>query len=124
MTAPPAVSSNFCEYREGHLHAGIDVRTYGREGIECVQIEAGQIGATMQWWAPGTTFFSSPERIQIAGVPARNEPDRGEVNYPYLFDLMDELGYDGWIGCEYRPAGDTLAGLGWARAHGIVAAGP
>jgi hydroxypyruvate isomerase len=51
--------------------------------------------------------------IQIAGVPARNEPDTGEVNYPYLFRLIDELGYSGWIGCEYRPAGQTAAGLGW-----------
>ena len=59
--------------------------------------------------------------IQIAGVPERHEPDRGEVNYPYLFDLLDSLGYDGWVGCEYRPAGDTLAGLGWARPYGIGA---
>jgi hydroxypyruvate isomerase len=54
--------------------------------------------------------------IQIAGVPARHEPDLGEVNYPYLFKLLDELGYDGWIGCEYRPAAGTRAGLGWYRA--------
>jgi hydroxypyruvate isomerase len=51
--------------------------------------------------------------IQVAGAPGRNEPDRGEVNYPYLFDLVDELGFDGWIGCEYRPAAETVAGLGW-----------
>ena len=36
-----------------------------------------------------------------------------------LFDLFDEIGYDGWIGCEYRPKGDTLAGLGWAKRYGI-----
>jgi hydroxypyruvate isomerase len=52
--------------------------------------------------------------IQIAGVPGRHEPDRGEINYPFLYDLIDELGYRGWIGCEYRPAADTQAGLGWA----------
>ncbi len=57
--------------------------------------------------------------IQIAGVPGRHEPDVGEINYPYLFDLIDGLGYDGWIGCEYRPRGDTRAGLGWARRYGI-----
>jgi len=68
--------------------------------------------------------FAHIRHIQIAGVPERHEPDRGEVNYPYLFDLMDELGYDGWVGCEYRPAGDTLAGLGWARAYGIVPTEP
>ena len=61
--------------------------------------------------------------IQIAGVPERHEPDIGEVNYPYLFKLLDEAGYAGWIGCEYRPlhgaeAGGTSAGLGWLRSLG------
>ena len=51
--------------------------------------------------------------FQIAGVPLRHEPDLGEVNHPYLFDLLDELGWDGWIGCEYRPRAGTTAGLGW-----------
>lgn len=55
--------------------------------------------------------------IQIAGVPDRHEPDdRGELNYPYLFSLIDELGYQGWIGCEYRPAATTSAGLGWFKS--------
>jgi len=57
--------------------------------------------------------------VQIAGNPGRHEPDIGEINYPYLFDLLDELGYAGWIGCEYRPKGETRAGLGWARRYGI-----
>jgi hydroxypyruvate isomerase len=57
--------------------------------------------------------------VQIAGNPGRNEPDIGEINYLYLFDLLDELGYVGWIGCEYRPKGETRAGLGWARRYGI-----
>jgi hydroxypyruvate isomerase len=51
--------------------------------------------------------------MQVAGVPDRNEPDTGEVNYPYLFRLIDEIGYAGWVGCEYRPVGATSAGLGW-----------
>jgi hydroxypyruvate isomerase len=58
--------------------------------------------------------------IQIAGVPQRHEPDLGEVNFPYLFDLIDELGYGGFVGCEYRPRAGTSAGLGWLqryRAH-------
>lgn len=58
--------------------------------------------------------------VQIAGVPGRREPDGSqEVHYPYLFGVLDELGYGGWVGCEYRPAGDTLAGLDWARPLGI-----
>jgi hydroxypyruvate isomerase len=51
--------------------------------------------------------------IQIAGVPDRNEPDDGEVNYRYLLRLLDKLGYGGWIGCEYVPSGRTEDGLGW-----------
>jgi hydroxypyruvate isomerase len=48
-------------------------------------------------------------------VPERHEPDTGEVSYGYLFDLIDELGYEGWIGCEYIPAAGTSAGLGWFK---------
>jgi len=51
--------------------------------------------------------------IQIASAPHRHEPDEGEINYSYLFDLLDEVGYDGWVGCEYIPRGRTEAGLGW-----------
>ena len=55
--------------------------------------------------------------VQIADVPGRNEPGTGEINWDFIFARMDSLGYDGWVGCEYRPAGDTAAGLGWfARA--------
>jgi hydroxypyruvate isomerase len=57
--------------------------------------------------------------IQIAGNPGRHEPDIGEINYPFLFDLLDEIGYAGWIGCEYRPREGTTAGLGWAKRYGI-----
>jgi hydroxypyruvate isomerase len=55
--------------------------------------------------------------VQIAGVPGRHEPDVGEIHYPYLFDLLDRLGYTGWVGCEYRPAATTVAGLGWLTAR-------
>lgn len=55
--------------------------------------------------------------IQVASVPERNEPDSGELNYPYLFDVIDALGYDGWIGCEYRPRAGTSAGLGWLKPY-------
>jgi 2-dehydrotetronate isomerase len=58
--------------------------------------------------------------VQIAGVPERHEPDVGELHYPYLFDLLDRLGYGGWVGCEYFPAAGTEDGLGWALRHGIA----
>lgn len=61
--------------------------------------------------------FAGIGHIQIAGVPDRHEPDLGELNYPYLFNVIDELGYDGWIGCEYRPRAGTSAGLGWLKPY-------
>lgn len=57
--------------------------------------------------------------MQVAGLPDRTPPDQGEMNFSYLFDLVDELGYEGWIGCEYRPGESTLKSLGWARPYGI-----
>jgi hydroxypyruvate isomerase len=54
--------------------------------------------------------------IQLADNPGRNEPGTGEINYPFLFRWLDEIGYTGWIGCEYKPKTDTAAGLGWMRA--------
>jgi 2-dehydrotetronate isomerase len=53
--------------------------------------------------------------VQVAGVPKRNEPDTGEVSYAFLYHHLDEIGYNGWIGYEYRPAGKTLDGLGWLK---------
>lgn len=59
--------------------------------------------------------FAGIGHIQIAGVPDRHEPDLGELNYAHLFEVIDQLGYTGWIGCEYRPKGDTSEGLEWLR---------
>lgn len=53
--------------------------------------------------------------FQVASVPERHEPDQGEVNYATLFDLLDELGYEGWVGCEYAPRAGTSEGLGWFK---------
>lgn len=60
-------------------------------------------------------FIGGVGHIQIAGVPERHEPDIGEINYPYLFSVIDELGYAGWVGCEYRPRAATSGGLGWLQ---------
>ena len=54
--------------------------------------------------------------MQIADNPGRNEPGSGEINYAWLFLFIDQLGYDGWIGCEYKPAAGTREGLGWIKA--------
>jgi hydroxypyruvate isomerase len=80
------------------------------------QIMEGDLATKMRRYLPTGRIG----HIQIAGVPGRNEPDLGEVNYRYLFALLDELGYSGWVGCEYRPvrgavAEGTSAGLGWIK---------
>jgi len=75
-----------------------------------VQIMEGDIATKLRRYLPHIGH------IQVAGVPDRHEPDSGEVNYPYLFRLLDQLGYRGWVGCEYRPAHGTVQGLGWLKA--------
>jgi hydroxypyruvate isomerase len=72
-----------------------------------LQMAEGNLGAALR------RYRGVYAHVQVAGVPGRNEPDLGEINYPYLFNLLDELGYEGWVGCEYRPRGDTLEGLRW-----------
>ena len=65
------------------------------------------------------TFKANQARIahvQLADNPGRNEPGTGEINYAFMFKYLDGAGYDGWIGCEYKPAGNTSAGLGWREA--------
>jgi 2-dehydrotetronate isomerase len=76
-----------------------------------VQIMEGDIAMKVRQYLPHIGH------IQIAGVPERNEPDTGEVNYAYLFQLLDTLGYQGWLGCEYRPARSTLEGLVWMEPY-------
>lgn len=55
--------------------------------------------------------------VQIAAAPSRAEPDEGEINYDYIFRLLDEVGYKGYVGCEYNPRGKTEDGLGWIRPY-------
>lgn len=61
--------------------------------------------------------------IQIASVPSRNEPAGEELNYPFLFDELDRLDYGGFVGCEYRPKGKTLDGLGWFAPYANAKSG-
>jgi hydroxypyruvate isomerase len=74
-----------------------------------MQIMEGDLATKLRRYAPQCGH------IQIAGVPERCEPDTGEVRFEYLFRLLDEIGYDGWVGCEYRPAKRTVDGLGWFK---------
>ncbi|WP_338762775.1 hydroxypyruvate isomerase [Massilia sp. METH4] len=67
----------------------------------------GELGATL------ARHLGRIGHIQVADNPGRNEPGTGEINYAWLFRHIDKIGYDGWIGCEYKPAGDTREGLAW-----------
>ena len=69
----------------------------------------GELAATMQ------KHLARIGHIQLADNPGRNEPGTGEINYPFLFAHLDRIGYSGWIGCEYKPAATTEAGLGWLQ---------
>lgn len=71
------------------------------------QIMAGDLARTLE------ANIGHIGHIQIADNPGRNEPGTGEINYPFLFNLLNRLGYEGWVGCEYKPLGLTEAGLGW-----------
>jgi hydroxypyruvate isomerase len=70
----------------------------------------GELAATLR------QYFPLIRHVQLADNPGRNEPGTGEINYPYLLALLDRLGYAGWVGCEYKPATTTAAGLGWRQA--------
>lgn len=71
----------------------------------------GEISGTIE------RLFPRIGHIQVAGVPGRTEPDRGELNFDHIFGLIDRLGYNGWIGAEYKPVAGTEAGLGWLKRY-------
>ena len=69
----------------------------------------GELASTLQ------KHLARIGHVQLADNPGRNEPGTGEINYPFLFRHLDRIGYGGWIGCEYKPATSTEAGLGWRQ---------
>jgi hydroxypyruvate isomerase len=74
-----------------------------------VQMTEGDITDKIRRYLPHVAH------IQIAGAPGRHEPDTGEVNYPHVFRVLDDMGYAGWVGCEYFPRARTEDGLAWMR---------
>ena len=87
----------------GASHAFIQYDTYHAQRME------GELAATLEKYLPRIGH------IQIADNPGRHEPGTGEINYPFLFEHLDRIGYAGWVGCEYKPASTTEAGLGWLQ---------
>lgn len=94
--------------RDVRERTGLDAVKVQMDLYHCQIVEGGLAFRLRQ-------YIDDIGHIQIAGVPSRHEPDCGEVNYPYLFQLIDELEYSGWVGCEYSPRGGTRAGLGWLK---------
>ena len=88
------------------LEVGAD-NAYVQYDIYHAQRMEGELAATMQ------KYIRNIGHVQLADNPGRHEPGTGEINYPFLFAHLDGIGYGGWIGCEYKPAGTTEAGLGW-----------
>jgi hydroxypyruvate isomerase len=76
-----------------------------------MQVMEGDLAATIR------RNLDRIAHMQLADNPGRHEPGSGEINYPFLFGFIDRLGYSGWIGCEYKPAGSTVAGLGWIKPY-------
>jgi len=76
-----------------------------------MQIMEGDLAPTIE------ANLSRIAHIQLADNPGRHEPGSGEINYPFLFDFLDRIGYTGWIGCEYKPAATTVEGLSWIAPY-------
>jgi hydroxypyruvate isomerase len=92
---------------------------YLQYDIYHMQIMEGDLARTIE------ANLARIAHIQLADNPGRHEPGTGEINYPYLYDAIDRLGYSGWIGAEYKPNAGTEAGLGWFKpfaGKGSVAA--
>jgi len=86
---------------------------YVQYDIYHMQRMEGELAATIKANLPKIAH------LQLADNPGRNEPGSGEINYRFLFGFLDAIGYDGWIGCEYKPKGNTVDGLAWRAAHGV-----
>lgn len=79
-----------------------------------MQIMEGDLARTMENHLPAINH------IQLADNPGRNEPGTGEINYRFLFEHLERIGYQGWVGCEYKPLTTTQAGLGWLKSHNAI----
>jgi hydroxypyruvate isomerase len=116
----PCCRVRFPQFLYHRIGEGVEVcKTLGRDNVKLcfdtfhIQSEEGSIADRMResWPYIG--------HIQIGNVPGRHEPGTGEIHFPYLFKLIEELGWNRWVGCEYTPSGPTLDTLGWGAPYGI-----
>jgi hydroxypyruvate isomerase len=91
----------------GGPNIGLQFDLYHRQVME------GDVAMAIQEFGPLARHY------QVASPPDRGEPDDGEMNYAYLFKLIDQSGFTGYVGCEYKPRKGTVEGLGWARKLGL-----
>ncbi len=94
-------------HESGRANVGLQFDLYHRQVME------GDVAMAIK------EFGSLARHYQIANPPDRGEPDDGELNYRHLFKLIDASGFDGWVGCEYKPRKSTVEGLGWAEKLGV-----
>ena len=76
-----------------------------------MQVMEGDLAKTIE------KYIDRIPHMQLADNPGRHEPGSGEINYPFIFQHLEKLGYEGWVGCEYIPAGKTVDGLGWIKGY-------
>ena len=93
------------------IAASGSANTFVQYDIYHMQRMEGELAATMK------KHLERIAHLQLADNPGRNEPGTGEINYPFLFRWLDDIGYRGWIGCEYKPKTATTDGLGWIKPY-------
>lgn len=116
----PCCRARFPDFLYHRIGEGVEViKLLGRANVKLcfdtfhIQMEEGSIADRMR------AAWPHIGHIQIGNVPGRHEPGTGEIYFPYLFDLIEELGWQGWIGCEYTPSQDTLDTIAWGKRYGI-----
>jgi 2-dehydrotetronate isomerase len=116
----PCCRARFPQFLYHRIAEGVQViEQVGRSNVKLcfdtfhVQMEEGAIADRLK------SAWPHIGHIQIGNVPGRHEPGTGEIHFPYLFALIEKLGWDRWIGCEYTPSGHTLDSIGWGAPYGI-----
>lgn len=119
----PCCRARFPDFLYSRIDEGIGiVREVGQPNVKIcfdtyhVQMEEGAITQRLK------DAYSYIGHMQVGNVPLRQEPGPGEIHFPWIFDQIEALGWNGWIGCEYSPSGKTLETLGWAERFGITGA--
>ncbi len=118
----PCCGARFPEFIYKRIDEGVQlIQRLGRDNLKLcfdtfhVQMEEGAITPKLE------AAWPHIGHIQVGNVPGRHEPGTGEIHFPYLFEQIERLGWQGWIGCEYAPSGPTLDTLGWGAPYGIGA---